>query len=340
MIDTQTTKTPYHSQGSARMTDARIAMVWYVPERGHRWCDARPIVDGQKREASGRFLVPEPGAWRRYAPLLDTPDVFKRFAELEFPDDVSMCEEHVRRFADQYGPLGIGFLVIRPDGHAGHGEDLATWHQERSLLHIAMQVWDALQAEDIPTLQRWLTSSTAGEQFRVSTISLDGYWPFSVATGIEQSIQVFSDQLGNEVRHMGFSMSTDPSSSWPDWPTGPVQWGMNHLRGWVNRQLELHTSPQLQYVPYALDKRPLQTAIIPKNLLGGLWLQFALVIEGELQYARCAECGTWFRVKPKGNRANTRFCQDYCRVKANRRQHRARKAAARSGRRHGAPVVD
>jgi hypothetical protein len=308
------------------MTDAKVALVWCVPEGGHHWCEARPIVDGRENETSARVLVPEPGEWHRYAPLLDVPDLFRRFAELEFPEDVSVCEDNVRRFADQYGALGVGFLVTLPNGQARHGTDLATWYQERSLMHIAMKVWDALQAEDMPTLQRWFTCTT-GEQFRMSIFSPDDHWPSIVSTRLEPSIQFFSDQLADELGHLG-GMGTDPADHWPDWPSSPVQWGLSHLRRWVNQQLELHTSPRLQYVPASPDKTPLQIAIIPKNLLGGLWLQFAQVVEGELRYKRCVECGTWFRVKPKGNRPTTRFCKDYCRVKANRRHRRAQEAVA------------
>jgi hypothetical protein len=84
-------------------------MVWRVPMAGHRWCEARPIVDGQERETSARVLVPEPGEWHRYQPLLDVPDLFRRFAALEFPEGVAdPSEENVRRFADQYGSLGVG----------------------------------------------------------------------------------------------------------------------------------------------------------------------------------------------------------------------------------------
>jgi hypothetical protein len=68
---------------------------------------------------------------------------------------------------------------------------------------------------------------------------------------------------------------------------------------------------------------PLRFVIAPRTLLGVMWLQFAQELEGHLRYERCHQCQTWFRVKPKGNRPSTRFCRNYCRVKANRREKKA-----------------
>ncbi len=317
------------------MREATIAMVWHVPIAGHRWCEGRPIVDGHEHEANARVLVSEPGEWRRYQPLLDVPHLFRSFAELEFQDEGPACEEHVRRFADQYGVLGIGFLVQLPDGQARYGEELVAWYREGSLMHHAMKVWDALQADDIPTLERWFTSTTT-KLYSVGTFSPDDGWPSMV--NLDPTLRYISDEAASQFRHLSAIQETDPSDHWPDWPTGPVQWAMSYLRRWVNQQLEVHTSGRLQYAPFSPDHAPLQIAIIPKNLLGGLWLQFAGAIERELRRGRCAECGTWFRVKPKGNRSNTRFCQDYCRVKANRRWKREQQAKARQGHEYGAPV--
>jgi hypothetical protein len=68
-------------------------------------------------------------------------------------------------------PWVWGFIVLLPDGQGRCGEDLATWYRERSLMHIALKVWDALQTDDIMTLERWF-SSTTGEQFLWASFSL------------------------------------------------------------------------------------------------------------------------------------------------------------------------
>jgi hypothetical protein len=120
---------------------------------------------------------------------------------------------------------------------------------------------------------------------------------------------------------------TDPSDIQQP-PSDPVEWALASLRDWVNRHLEKHASPRLEYVDRQKDRVPLRLAVAPRTLLGTMWLQFTQELEGHLRYERCEQCQTWFRVKPKGNRPSTRFCRDYCRVKAHRRGNRARKAAA------------
>jgi hypothetical protein len=312
--------------GAARMATDIIDMVWYVPVAGHCWCDARPIIEGQERERPARVMVSEPGEWRRYTPLRDVPDLFRRFAALEFPDDVPACEENVRRFADQYGGLGVGFVVILPDNEGRSGTDLATWYWEWFLMNMVLKVWDTLEASDNETLARWFPSTT-NTLYGVGMFTPDDLVPSIV--NLEPSIHFTSDDAAPQFRHLAVAHGTDPTDHWRDYPSDPVHWATLHLRKWVNQQLEAHTSGRLQYEPFASDRRTLRTVLIPNNLIGGIWLQFALAIEGTLRLERCEECGQWFPVKPKGNRANTRFCKDYCRVKASRRRNEKRKATTR-----------
>jgi hypothetical protein len=322
------------------MTAARCVMVWRVPQAGYCWQEAYIIHDQrQVHETGKRLLVPQSAAFYEYNPL-DVPDLFRSFAALASPDavptpgytldEVPDWEERIRQFANRYGALGVSSLVRLPNPQVAHvnshtvGELLTTWHDESYRMRIALEVWDALQADDTATLQRWFLISQ-GKDFSAGTFRPDDPWT------VEPPIALLSDEVA-ALQGVLMLDKTDPTDHWEEWPSSPVQWALIHLREWVNRQLGMHTSPRLQRVLSSPEKIPLQLAIIPKNLLGGMWLQFARVIEGELRYEQCAECGTWFRVKPRGNRPDTRFCKTLCRVKANRRAHPQRpkkKAAAR-----------
>jgi hypothetical protein len=67
----------------------------------------------------------------------------------------------------------------------------------------------------------------------------------------------------------------------------------------------------------------------PRSLLDGLWLQFALAVEGNKEYRQCRECGKWFEVSPSVNRANKQTCSSSCRNKGYyRRQEEARRMHA------------
>jgi hypothetical protein len=317
--------------------DNRFALQWRVPTAGYRWAEAHLLTDHGDRweflERSERVLVPQSEAYREYEPL-DVPELFRAFAALASSGTVPDWEARIQQFANRFGALGVAATARLTDPQqvpymASHtmGEQLMTWHDESYRMRVALEVWDALQADDLDTLQRWFTWGAA-EDFSEGTFTPDDPW------GVDPPMQFISDELAKRYAATTMIMQgrTDPTDHWEGWPSSPVHWALIHLREWVNRKLETHTSPRLQRVLSSPDKAPMQLAIIPKNLLGGMWLQFARVIEGELRYERCAECGTWFRVKPRGNRANTRFCRDVCRVKSNRRAHPKRpkeKAAAR-----------
>ncbi len=64
--------------------------------------------------------------------------------------------------------------------------------------------------------------------------------------------------------------------------------------------------------------RPLALKIIAPTLLGALWLQFMLAVDGQKQYRACATCGQFFELDPAVARTNRRYCSDACKSRAYR----------------------
>jgi hypothetical protein len=64
--------------------------------------------------------------------------------------------------------------------------------------------------------------------------------------------------------------------------------------------------------------------IVPVNLLGAIYLQFAYAVGEDKQYQQCGHCKKWFELAPGLNRADRLFCSDSCRVMA----YRARRLRA------------
>jgi len=84
----------------------------------------------------------------------------------------------------------------------------------------------------------------------------------------------------------------------------------------------LSVSPSLRYDE---EQDRLRLVATPKHLLAAMWLQFALSIDTQAQFRRCAfpECPTWFAVEPASGRSDKRFCSDTCRAKFSYRQRKA-----------------
>jgi len=62
--------------------------------------------------------------------------------------------------------------------------------------------------------------------------------------------------------------------------------------------------------------------IVPKNLLGALWLQLENAIAGNIEYRNCKGCGSPFEVSVLAGRSDKWYCHDLCRCKALRERRK------------------
>lgn len=65
------------------------------------------------------------------------------------------------------------------------------------------------------------------------------------------------------------------------------------------------------------DTPRLRVCLLPQNLLGALWLQFAASVDVLKSFLKCAQCGAPFEISrdPRtGKRTDARFCSARCRV--------------------------
>jgi hypothetical protein len=81
----------------------------------------------------------------------------------------------------------------------------------------------------------------------------------------------------------------------------------------INQGLDLHAHARLLYEP---DSRELNRHVVPRNLLGAMWIQIAAMAEGTRAYTRCKQCRRWFVLSQEIRRADRAYCSDRCRHKA------------------------
>ena len=72
-------------------------------------------------------------------------------------------------------------------------------------------------------------------------------------------------------------------------------------------------------------KGELAVHLVPPNLLGAMWAQFAWAVAGDKEVRRCATCGKWFVLDPDTARTSRLYCTEACRS----RQYRRKKTEAR-----------
>jgi hypothetical protein len=165
----------------------------------------------------------------------------------------------------------------------------------------ALQLWDAVRHCDAPWFQ---------QHVRVEPKSSEEIW----VSYLEQGVLYHREVIGPDLA--GFVKPHDVRR-----PT------LLFVQKMINTRLWEHTAPRLLYDP---KRDRLGVYLVPKNLLGALWLQFARAVDANKDYRRCGGgCGRWMEISLDAHRTHRRFCSDACRNKAYRdRQAEARRLAA------------
>lgn len=94
----------------------------------------------------------------------------------------------------------------------------------------------------------------------------------------------------------------------------PAMATLSAIQRITDARLQAHTQPRL----FFQENVPrLEVVLTPVNLIGALWLQFALAVNGLKSFTKCGQCGIPFELScdPRtGKRSDARFCGVRCRV--------------------------
>jgi hypothetical protein len=93
------------------------------------------------------------------------------------------------------------------------------------------------------------------------------------------------------------------------------------VRLWINDQIGEHVTARLLY---DLPEGGIVLRFVPKNLLGALWLQFALALDGNSEQRPCKECGKFMKIGggSDARTARRQFCSDACKTRHYRRKRK------------------
>ncbi len=310
--------------GTVALAGDLFLFYWPVSETGYHWIttvgnDLPPPPDplGQgaserdrqlyeiERQASGPrpYLTDDVPVGRdqklKYVrPLVDHRGSLHRdFALLEPTPDA------IVKFANAYGPLGGDIEAIiplrlpeDPQQYVGSGEQLDRWISEITRLRDALDLWDAVREQDEARLKPLIVWQDDG---------VKAQW---------------DDERGRRIRLIAaehFRPDTYKRVQKGD----VISAATFAVQEMVNASLwkEKRASPRLYW---HLEKERLQQNITPHGLIGAIWLDFMLAIDGDTQYGRCAQCKAMFPIPVKGKKK--KFCSNKCR----QADHRERKQRA------------
>jgi Homeodomain-like domain len=325
----------------------------------YRWVGARPTCGVGGRiwclVEDHRRRVPT----RRYRPLVDEPTLFRTFADLSIPRHAKERRQGVLSFVERFGTLWssvpvyvsdqeageAGAVVVTEGGHPRYrapkyvgeipetikvkgaayslawGEPLQAWIGESTALHLAVTLWDHIQAEDFDALGEMFEMGKASSfeyrpQRHVGSLypETDPAWSSEEAGAVDQTVrQDLTDNLLTSAAYL-LELIIAP-----------------RIRLFVDQEFFLSPEPTRAKefsVSASKSSRPAVPAFtgrfetVPQGPIGAVWLQFLRAVTKRLKFGRCAVCDQWFVQTPATEKKGRAFCRDACRNKAFRERRK------------------
>jgi hypothetical protein len=285
---------------------------WPVADGGYRWLDlylSRDEMFQNLTPTATRVLADESPAHKNYQPLT-VGDLFVQFSQTA-PD-----EEAIRGFACKYGLLGdrtyFCALDRLPDPVVGgkfvvyDGEPISVWRQHIAAMRSAVDLWHLVQRgdrEQLRKLLRWReTPGGGGWTFRKDVPQVNG----GVAWWLVLPVEGVTFSAGDILTPARF-----------------------HLQRQINHGLLATVGTQVLWQP-ATNRQAVR--IIPRSLLGAMWLQLARAVAGDVQYRECRECKRPMAISgEEGRNVNALFCSPKCRQKDHRKKVKLARALNAKG---------
>lgn len=282
--------------------------VWDIAKSGHQWRQLYAAEPASANDEPQWFLTDGhllgvPREVSRYAPLRSEPALFRTFADLD------PTRDQVRSFADRFGNLGgdASTIVVIPradgsdatgsrsparSGSLATGERLRHWAAEIGKMRDLVELWEAARV-DAPVLGERVSWSSQSVKY--------------------QSGRRWAIILDRRIDTEAFARLR---------PGDLVAAAMIHIQRCVNKELQERCTARLLWDQ---DRTRLDLRVVPRSLIGALWLQFARAVDGDRRFMTCVQCGRWMELSPDVRRSDARTCSGACRTRAYRERVRARR---------------
>jgi hypothetical protein len=266
------------------------------------------IPDSLSPDAPPAMAIPHDGglADRRFRAVQEHDALFRNFSEATNPSEVAAF---FARYAGSGNLSGVHHLVLRLPNAVFHSHSLqvvpadgggcsSSWVDHALAMNRCVHLWDLVRAGDEKSLAQYIRW--------VSDQNGVGVWFHP--TGTETS-----GVQGDDTPIVIASRSVRPKVLEQFKPGSTVKPALFFIQQVINERLARTIEARLLWSD---QSRSMSLHFVPCDLLGGLWLQFALAFAGNKDVGRCPECGEWFEVSLEGARKSRRYCSDNCRVKA------------------------
>jgi hypothetical protein len=171
------------------------------------------------------------------------------------------------------------------------GERLETWKESIWRMRFGLSLWDAIERKDVEQLRRFILFQGG--------FGRDGCFVYTSCEEVSEYYEIgIIDEVAQEIPVQAKALAK---------PGNVIHLARIVVQKLVNEQILAHTGPALLY---ERGRDRLNFSIVPQNLIGGMWLQFARNIDGGKNYRQCRQCGKWFEISPDANRPTRFYCND------------------------------
>jgi hypothetical protein len=310
--------------GLTRVADEFAYFQWQVNSAGYDWTSARTVSDLQEGRSESRLIGEvSPGLLHSYEPLKTFSSLFRTFGLSTEP-----TESDIRRFANEYGLLGGSPELQLPPAPSGiyefrdwrTGETLESWALEIATMRRLIHLWEAAKESRTSDLKKAIS-------WQHDAVYFVDHSPLQLPASMRlKPVECECIAAAAHIHEDMFARLRQGDLF------GPAYF---YLQTVINDKLGKHNvRPSLLW---SSTPERLSLNIVPKNLIGCLWLQFAKAVEGGKTYRQCANCRAWFEIgRGGGARSDKRHCSGTCKASS----HRKKQDRARDLFQQGVPFVE
>lgn len=277
--------------------------VWNVAGGGYEWMGPSKLmrltarmpsaINPALRSSKSSAVLVE---WRRYRPMCQR-DLFQQFAEIPFGD-----RNAILQFANRFGSLGLRVRsVFGSDQQQGYACTQSSLKVEGRKEPRNGNYGETLESDEY--LSEW------ENEIRDAKSAFELYQEIR-----ENTVQV---SLCRPV--LGYETG-DYASNWPRAHSrSDTTRRRRQIQCLVNAKLRRHVLIELQWSDNA---RVPVFRVMPKSLLGAMWLQFSRDASGNVGFRQCKVCGKILTISTRtgGCKSNSKTCSPACRQRFHRQR--------------------
>jgi hypothetical protein len=236
---------------------------------------------------------------RQYSLSSEHPCLFRTFADLPPRGNA------IASFSRTYGPLGLGEgrsaspAVDRRSRTTEYREEVDLWKEKIEEMGNMVSLWEAIASRNSRELEKSISFNERQQaiQYCSSTAPLDR-------------------RRVRPVIWRGLLLGGDPHSTARPLSDDVISQASYVLADCVNDQMKKYAGPPLLFC----EEGCFRVRVVPKNLIGAMWSQFASAVGRRAEFGTCLNCDSYFEFHSAenrlGKRSGAKYCSDNCRVRA------------------------